>query len=292
MNKRWGLAGAAVAVTLFGGGAAAGATVVASSPSAGGVIYGCYSNAEVNGSHVFVLQDAGTTCPKGTTAILFNQTGPAGGPGPSGPPGPAGAAGSTGSSGPAGPSGPAGSPGPSGPPGTVSSLDGLNGIPCDNGAGTTEVGYGSDGTITLTCATASSSPSPSPTPTPSTSPTLTAYPDNTAGSAVSLFVGTLECGESISPFTMVSVGSSAAWFSVTAGGSSDGCSLSLSLSVNGVPSPAGSGEVMNIWANAATEIDPDVTSISLPADATYYIQVVEGSGATDGYVQLDASDTT
>ena len=49
---------------------------------------------------------------------------------------------------------------------------------------------------------------------------------------------------------------------------------------------------MNIWANAATEIDPDVTSISLPADATYYIQVVEGSGATDGYVQLDASDTT
>jgi hypothetical protein len=56
------LVGAAVAVALFGGGAAAGAAIVASIPvCAGGVIYSCYTNAEVNGSHVFDLQDARTT---------------------------------------------------------------------------------------------------------------------------------------------------------------------------------------------------------------------------------------
>ena len=36
------------------------------------------ANAELNGSHVFVLQDAGTSCPKGTTAISWNAQGPTG----------------------------------------------------------------------------------------------------------------------------------------------------------------------------------------------------------------------
>ena len=41
-----------------------------------GVIHGCYTNKALNGSHVVVLQDAGTTCPQGTTAISWNQQGP------------------------------------------------------------------------------------------------------------------------------------------------------------------------------------------------------------------------
>jgi hypothetical protein len=96
-------------------------------------------------------------------------------------------------------------------------------------------------------------------------------------------LGTLTCGAGPVTYNLVSVGSSYAWFEVTATGSSDGCSLSLSLSYNDGPSPAGSGEVMNIYTNAITEIDADVTSVTgLTADTTYYIQVVEGPSATDG----------
>lgn len=91
-------------LVLLGGGAAIAAT--ASSPVSSGVIDGCYTNAEVNGSHVIVLQDAGTGCPKGTTAVSWNEQGAAGATGPQGP---AGATGATGAQGPAGPAGPAGS---------------------------------------------------------------------------------------------------------------------------------------------------------------------------------------
>ena len=85
------------ATTLLagGGGIAASATIL-SPVSNSGVIYGCYTTAGVNGSHVLVLQDTGTSCPKGTTAISWNQTGPsgaAGSPGPAGPSGPPGATG-------------------------------------------------------------------------------------------------------------------------------------------------------------------------------------------------------
>ncbi len=79
MNKRIGLmiGGVAAAALLVGGGASA----LAASPgpeNATGVITGCYTTAAVNGSHALVLQDAGTSCPKGTTALTWNQTGPAG----------------------------------------------------------------------------------------------------------------------------------------------------------------------------------------------------------------------
>jgi len=85
-----------------GGGTAAAAAVMSTSPvDSSGVIHGCWSNAELNGSHVFVLQDAGTTCPKATTPISWNVKGPQG---------PAGTTGAMGPAGPAGPStlGPAG----------------------------------------------------------------------------------------------------------------------------------------------------------------------------------------
>jgi hypothetical protein len=64
-----------------------------------GVIHGCYTTTASHGSHAVVLQNAGTACPAGDTAIKWNQKGPAG---PTGPAGPAGPAGPTGPQGPSG----------------------------------------------------------------------------------------------------------------------------------------------------------------------------------------------
>jgi Collagen triple helix repeat (20 copies) len=116
----------AAALALVAGGTAAIAAIASGPVDSSGVIHGCWTNAAVNGTHVFVLQDAGTTCPKGTTAITWNQqgpTGPAGAAGPEGPPGPAGNDGAQGPAGPAGPTGPQGATGPQGPSGT-SGIDG------------------------------------------------------------------------------------------------------------------------------------------------------------------------
>jgi hypothetical protein len=84
----------APAILVLGTGSTAAYATLAGGPvDSSGVIHGCWTNAAINGTHVFVLQDAGTTCPKGTTAISWNQQGQQG---PSAPPGP----------GPAGPAGP------------------------------------------------------------------------------------------------------------------------------------------------------------------------------------------
>jgi hypothetical protein len=75
----------AVALALTAGASAATAAVMSGGPVDGsGVIHGCYSTTALNGSHVFVLQDTGTSCPRGTTAISWNQQGPAGPVGPAG----------------------------------------------------------------------------------------------------------------------------------------------------------------------------------------------------------------
>src|SRR3954454_10552831 len=68
--------GTAAGLLLAGGGTAVGA-VLAPVDSAG-VVHGCWTNGAINGSHAFVMQDAGTPCPRGTTAIQWNQTGPQG----------------------------------------------------------------------------------------------------------------------------------------------------------------------------------------------------------------------
>jgi hypothetical protein len=73
--KRGYVIAAVVTVLVVAGGTAAYATVIATTPVSGGVIYGCYTNAAVNGSHVVVLQNAGTTCPNGTTAISWTEQG-------------------------------------------------------------------------------------------------------------------------------------------------------------------------------------------------------------------------
>src|SRR3954468_12512228 len=107
---------AAAGLFLVGGGTAIGAVIAAPVDSAG-VVHGCWKNAGANGSHAFAMQDAGTACPRGTTAITWSKTGPAGPAGPAGQPGPAGSTGPAGPPGPAGRPGPAGSTGPAGPRG-------------------------------------------------------------------------------------------------------------------------------------------------------------------------------
>ena len=183
---------AAAALALVAGGTSAGAAIAGGPVDSSGVIHGCWTNGAINGTHVFVLQDAGTTCPKGTTAISWNQQGPAGPQGTTGPAGPAGPAGAVGAAGPQGPTGPpgakgdtgdtgaqgppgndgapgpagsAGPPGPqgpAGPPGSAS-LDSMIGTPCDVGtpsAGTLNVAYTpqANGTSTVTIVCGQSSP--------------------------------------------------------------------------------------------------------------------------------------
>src|SRR5689334_24491404 len=79
------LISAGAGFALLAGGTAAGAAIAGGPVDGSGVIHGCWTNTAVNGTHVFVLQDAGTTCPKGTTAISWNQQGRAGAAGPAGP---------------------------------------------------------------------------------------------------------------------------------------------------------------------------------------------------------------
>jgi hypothetical protein len=149
----------AVSVALVAGGTAAGAAIASGPVDSSGVIHGCWTNAEINGTHVFVLQDAGTNCPKGTTAISWNQTGPqgaagpAGAQGPAGPPGPTGAPGPAGPIGNTGPAGPAGAPGPTGPAGPQGPIGntgppgpaGANGNTVLNGTGAPPSSVGNDG---------------------------------------------------------------------------------------------------------------------------------------------------
>jgi hypothetical protein len=129
------------AVTLaLGGGSAVAAATVLSDPSpvsSTGIIDGCWTNTAVRGSHVIVLQNQGTTCPKGTTPISWNESGPAGPTGPAGP---------------SGPSGPAGASGASGSPGTGATVAALatGNANCPNGGtqitdGSGDVAYACNG---------------------------------------------------------------------------------------------------------------------------------------------------
>lgn len=89
------LIGTGAAIAVVAGGTAAYA--VTYSPISSGVIHGCYGPANSAGSHKLVLQETTKACPAGTTAIKWNQKGPAG---PQGPQGPQGAQGAQGPRGP------------------------------------------------------------------------------------------------------------------------------------------------------------------------------------------------
>jgi hypothetical protein len=101
---------------------------------------------------VFSDLTEGSSGPAGP-ARATGATGPTGPAGLTGATGPTGPPGSPGSPGPQGSPGPSGPSGPAGPAGSISALDNLNGISCNSGAGTTQLGYASDGTVTITCMT-------------------------------------------------------------------------------------------------------------------------------------------
>jgi hypothetical protein len=142
------------AFALLAAGTSAGAAITGGPVDNSGVIHGCWTNAAVNGTHVFVLQDAGTNCPKGTTAISWNQQGPAGPAGPAGATGLAGPAGATGPAGPKGdigalgPAGPAGATGPAGAAGPAGPA-GADGSTVLNGTGAPADTVGHDGDFYL-----------------------------------------------------------------------------------------------------------------------------------------------
>jgi hypothetical protein len=152
------LIAAGVATLALGAGTGIAAAAMTSHPSpvdSSGVIHGCWTDRDIHGSHVFTLQDAGTKCPSGTTAISWNQKGPAG---------------------------PSGSRGPAGGSRTASwpsSLDQLNGIPCNQGTGTTHVSYSTYGAVSITCTNPRTPASPTQTPTP----TQRATPSSSASTA-------------------------------------------------------------------------------------------------------------
>ena len=75
------LVGTGAAIALVAGSTTAYAAVAGGPVDSSGVIHGCWTNGAINGTHVFVLQDAGTNCPRGTTAISWNQQARLGQPG-------------------------------------------------------------------------------------------------------------------------------------------------------------------------------------------------------------------
>jgi len=87
IGRKTAIVGAAVLILATGSAAAAAAVMAGGPVDSSGIIHGCWSNTAINGSHAFVLQDAGTNCPRGTTAISWDQAGPSGPAGPQGPPG-------------------------------------------------------------------------------------------------------------------------------------------------------------------------------------------------------------
>jgi hypothetical protein len=254
----------AAALALVAGGTAAGAAIAGSPVSSSGMIDGCYTNAELNGSHVFVLQDQGTSCPKGTTAISWNQTGPAG------------ATGATGATGAAGPAGPAGPQGPAGPAGAgVSSLDSLTGLPCDNGFGTTQVVYAEGGGVSLTCNT----------------PTLTPQPPGHTSAATAVDLTEVSPGSSQTE-TGVNVASSEIWYKfVVPSGTS-----SVTMSVTGSGTPPGT-DVLSVQDPAENVYASDVSTFTTTslASGTYYIVVQDATlpcgACADGGFTLTVSES-
>jgi hypothetical protein len=138
----------AAALALVAGGTAAGAAIASGPVDSSGVIHGCYTNKADNGSHVFELQNAGTSCPKGTTAITWNQAGQRGATGSAGQAGPAGPTGPAGSQGAAGPTGDTGATGPQGPAGPAGPA-GVNGNTVLNGTGAPASSLGNAGDFYL-----------------------------------------------------------------------------------------------------------------------------------------------
>jgi hypothetical protein len=105
VGKRVVLIAGATTVLMVGGGVAGAA--IASGPVASGVIHACYiTKASSSGGHAIAVENSGKSCPRGTTALTWNQIGPKGATGPKGT---IGLKGDTGPKGDIGPTGPPGS---------------------------------------------------------------------------------------------------------------------------------------------------------------------------------------
>ena len=88
IGRKAGITGATVLIVAMGSGVAAAAVISRGPVDNSGVSHGCWSNHAIKGSRVFVMQDAGTSCPGGTTPISWNAQGPQGPAGATGPAGP------------------------------------------------------------------------------------------------------------------------------------------------------------------------------------------------------------
>lgn len=244
------IAGTTALVLAAGASLATAAVMSSAGPvDSSGVIHGCWTDHAVNGSHTFVLQNVGSRCPTGTTAISWNKSGP---PGPTGSPGP---------------SGPSGPPGPSGAAGTVSSLDQLNGIPCDSGAGTTQLSYGDNGSVSITCAT----PTPTTTGSTSSSGSATASPDNTQATAQAL--PGMECGGSPAVVTGDNLAGTSGWWRFSSVGLCEDQVMTVNLS-------GGTGDTLYLWSgsNLLTTVQGG-QSLSLGYESGDTFQV---TGGTEG----------
>lgn len=237
---------ALIIVAVIGTGAG---IALASIPDASGVIHGCRDN---RSGAISVIDSATKSCPKGTSAINWNQTGPQG------------LAGAT------------GAPGPQGPPGTVASLDAINGVPCNTAdqanVGTTHVSY-DDAThvVAITCP-------PNATTTTTANPTATV--SISVGSQASQFIaanpdGTCPAGTvQVGPATCeLRYGGSAQLsppgtvYSVAFGQSTSGSATyapGTQVTVNASPSP---GSVTH-WSGICQTATGNTCTFTVSGDAT------------------------
>jgi hypothetical protein len=200
---------AAIMAFLVGGAGLSTAYASSSNSSSPTTYQGCVTKI---GGALYDITANGTvpSCFKGDQVISWSQAGPAGPTGPAGPAGPAGqpgTAGPAGTAGPMGTAGPAGPPGPQGPPGAgLTSLDGLDGLPCDGGTpevGVVSVQYGSGGAVSIDCM-------------PTTSFTLSVSMSGSGSGTITSSPAGISCGSICSaPFTFGTV------VTLTASGSSD-----------------------------------------------------------------------
>jgi hypothetical protein len=85
---KWGIAGAAATCAVAIGAGVASATVLTSAPKPGNyTLYGCISGSSRTLEGVYTSASAFKACPRGSTAVAFNSTGPQGKRGPTGPAG-------------------------------------------------------------------------------------------------------------------------------------------------------------------------------------------------------------